>query len=106
VKAGVAHLADEFTRRLQAAQAQGQVADPRLAHIERLKLDNANLRQRLVDRDAKIEELTLLRTAALSHLAAQRDEIERLRRTQRAPTGIVREVPTRPRLVPGPADQP
>ncbi|GIH19604.1 hypothetical protein [Rugosimonospora africana] len=47
--------------------------------ITGLEADNAALRERLADRDTTIAELTAFRTAAVSQLAVQHDEILRLR---------------------------
>lgn len=74
------HLKDEFERRLAALRAGGTAPDPRDAQIARLKADNNELRHKLADRDAAIRDLEQLRTLALSRIAAQHDEISRLRR--------------------------
>ncbi|MFE1317727.1 hypothetical protein [Kitasatospora phosalacinea] len=85
------HLANEFERRLRARQDAGEVTDPRVAQIERLKAENAQLRSRVADRDTRLAELTAFREMAISRLAAQHDEIEQLRR-QAASTGNVRHL--------------
>jgi chromosome segregation ATPase len=72
------HVKDDFERRLAHARAAGQVTDPRDAQITRLKDDIQALRQRLADRDATITELTEFKASALSRLAAQHDELQRL----------------------------
>lgn len=74
------HLAEEFTARLQALQDVGEIVDPRAAQIERLRAQNTEFRERIIARDEKIAQLTEFRTLAISRLAAQHDEIERLRR--------------------------
>ncbi|MFJ3725368.1 hypothetical protein ACIPYQ_22730 [Streptomyces sp. NPDC090045] len=74
------HLAEEFERRRQALVDAGDVIDPRDAQLERLKAENASLRERLAARNETINELTEFRTRAVSQLAAQHAEIERLRR--------------------------
>lgn len=74
------HLKDEFERRLATLRAGGNAPDPRDAQIARLKSDNDQLRQKLADHDAAIRDLEQFRTLALSRLAAQHDEISRLRR--------------------------
>ena len=84
------HLAEEFERRLSALQATGELPDPRDAQIARLKTGNARLRERLAEHDTAIEELTTFKTLAISRLAAQHQEIERLRRKQ--PLAPVREL--------------
>ncbi|WP_327127903.1 hypothetical protein [Streptomyces sp. NBC_01727] len=66
--------------------------DPRIARIERLKAQNAELEERIVTRDQQLAPLTEFRTLLISRLAAQRDEIERLRRLV-AHIGIVRQLP-------------
>ncbi|MGA5442209.1 hypothetical protein ACPCKW_22190 [Streptomyces griseoincarnatus] len=86
------HLAEEFERRVKQLQGAGEIVDPRAAQIERLKRHNAELKERLTKRDAKIAELTEFQTLAISRLAAQHEEIERLR-TQLALGGNVRSLP-------------
>jgi len=76
-----APLREDFERRVQALHATGQHADPRDAQIARLASKLTTLTTRLADRDSTIAELTAFKTAALSRLAAQHDEITRLRRT-------------------------
>ncbi|WP_037886358.1 hypothetical protein [Streptomyces sp. NRRL S-646] len=73
------HLAEEFERRLEALREAGTIPDPRVAHIERLKNANADLQRRLNARDSEIEELKALKQLALSRIAAQQLEIQRLR---------------------------
>ena len=74
------HLKEEFERRLAAAHASGTALDPRDAQVTRLKAQIDDLRQKLADRDATIRDLGQFRELALSRLAAQHDEITRLRR--------------------------
>jgi hypothetical protein len=74
------HLAAEFERRLREMRDAGQIPDPRAAQIDRLKKDNTELRERVAARDTALAELTAFKTLALSRLAAQHDEIQRLRR--------------------------
>ncbi|MFD7862258.1 hypothetical protein [Streptomyces sp. NPDC059783] len=94
------HLAEEFERRLNELRDAGQIVDPRVAQIERLKVQNAELKERIVTRDEQIAQLTGFRTLAISRLAAQHDEIERLRR-QVADSGVVRRLPdTASRITP------
>ncbi|MET7519665.1 hypothetical protein ABZS88_41070 [Streptomyces sp. NPDC005480] len=73
------HLAEEFTARVQALQDAGEIVDPRAVQLERLKKQNAELTDRVARRDAEVARLTEFRTLAISRLAAQHDEIERLR---------------------------
>ena len=104
------HLADEFERRLKALQAAGEVVDPRAAHIERFKSDNATLKRRVAERDAELEALSEFKNAALSRLASQHEEIERHSRDHAGAS--VRDLSTRrrgviaPRLVNNRIDQP
>ncbi|MFD4233253.1 hypothetical protein [Streptomyces sp. NPDC058542] len=86
------HLAEEFERRLHQLRDAGEIVDPRIAQIERLKAQNAELKARIVTRDEQIAQLTEFRTLAISRLAAQHDEIERLRR-QVTDIGVVRQLP-------------
>ncbi len=88
-----AHLREEFEKRLEAMHAAGDLPDPRDAQISRLKNEVALLMQRIDRRDATITELTDLRTQALARLAAQHDEITRLRRDVRQAASI-RRLPT------------
>ena len=88
-----AHLRHEFEARLLTLHDAGTVPDPRLAQIARLKTETAALRQRLTERDETIAELAAFKTVALSRLAAQHDEIARLRAT--GPTSNVRRLPAR-----------
>lgn len=76
------HLAEEFHRRLRDLQASGHIPDPRDNQITRLTTDITDLRQRIKDRDTTIAELLAFKTRALSQLAAQYDEITRLRESQ------------------------
>jgi len=64
-----------------ARQAQGRGGDA--------------LRERIAERDVRIAALTELRTTAISRLAAQHDEILRLRQ-QLARYGNLRVLPTAP----------
>ncbi|MGW2542590.1 hypothetical protein ACWC5I_17360 [Kitasatospora sp. NPDC001574] len=74
------HLADEFTRRLAAQQDAGTAPDPRDMQVARLKTTNAELARRLRDKDEQLQELIGFKQLALSRIAAQHLEIERLRR--------------------------
>ena len=88
-------LKDDFEQRLAQARAAGQVADPRDAQVTRLKDEIQVLRQRLADRDTAIAELIEFKTRALSRLAAQHDELQRLRSHAACP-GNLRVLPSRP----------
>jgi DNA-binding transcriptional MocR family regulator len=73
------------------------VSDPRDAQITRLKQEIQTLKGRVGKRDQTIEELTDFKTQALARLAAQHDEITRLRTTlERQQT--VRELHPRTRI--------
>jgi hypothetical protein len=74
-----AALREEFEQRLRTLQQAGDTPDPRDAQIARLKRKIATLQQRLAIADASIGELSAFRTLALARLAAQHDELTRLR---------------------------
>lgn len=73
------HLADEFRRRLGALRDAGTIPDPRDAQITHLKTRIDAHRRRLAEQEKVIAELTAFRQQALSRLAAQHDELQRLR---------------------------
>ncbi|MFI6850495.1 hypothetical protein ACIBJD_38910 [Kitasatospora sp. NPDC050467] len=73
------HLREEFERRLQNLQEAGHIPDPREAQIERLRAEITKLKERLAKSEQAIDELADFRTQALSRLAAQHEEIARLR---------------------------
>lgn len=74
------HLKAEFEQRLAALRADGAAPDPRDAQVARLKQDNDELRQKLTSRDTALRDLEKFKALAVSRLAAQHDEITRLRR--------------------------
>ena len=82
------HLAEEFERRLAELRETGVIPDPRAAQIERLKEQVSGLKERLAARDEQIGGLTDFRERALSQIAAQRMEIERLRDALAAPSNV------------------
>ncbi|MFE6163152.1 hypothetical protein ACFQ7F_30040 [Streptomyces sp. NPDC056486] len=86
------HLAEEFERRLRTLREAGEVIDPRTAQIDRLKAKVTELKERLAQRDETIAELTTFKELALSRLAAQHDEIVRLRQ-QAAALSNIRRLP-------------
>jgi hypothetical protein len=89
-----AHLREEFETRLQARQQAGDIPDRRDAQITRLKDEITTLRQRLADRDTTIATLRDLKDQVLARLAAQHDEITRLRtQAKRAATVHLLPVP-------------
>nr|WSZ96782.1 hypothetical protein OH820_14915 [Streptomyces sp. NBC_00857] len=73
------HLRVEFERRLQALHQAGEIPDPREAQIIRLKAEITKLKDRLTQSEQTIDELTDFRSQALARLAAQHEEIVRLR---------------------------
>lgn len=74
------HLKVEFQRLLTGARESGLQPDPRLAQIEHLKGEVAELRARLGRNAALLADGEAFREFALSRLAAQHDEIVALRR--------------------------
>lgn len=86
------HLRTEFEQHLDELRDAGERPDPREAQVTRLKDEIARLKQRLTQSDATIGELAGFRSQALARLAAQHDEITRLRQDiQRAAS--VRRLP-------------
>jgi hypothetical protein len=73
------HLKDEFEQRLQRLTADEGRPDPRAAQIDRLQQTNAELRGRNADHRRELADATSFRTLAISRIAAQHDEIQRLR---------------------------
>jgi hypothetical protein len=91
------HLKEEFEKRLAALRAGGDAPDPRDAQITRLKAAGDELRHKLADRDAAIRDLEQFKALAVSRLAAQHDEITRLRRqANHTRAGNVRSLTPRP----------
>lgn len=76
-----AHLRVEFERRLRTLQQAGEQPDPRDAWITRLKNEITALKHRLTESTSTINELADFQTQALAQLAAQHEEITRLRAT-------------------------
>ena len=93
-----AHLRAEFEHRLRQLQDTGQKPDPRTAQIERLKAEADKLRTSLARANSTIEELTDFRTQALARLAAQHDEILRLR-TAAPSANVARLTATRQKVI-------
>jgi hypothetical protein len=96
-----AHLRTEFENRLQHLQQDGQTPDPKAAQIERMKTDIGKLKDRLSQADQRIGELTGFRSQALARLAAQHEEIVRLRQAA-SRTSRVTRLPHREPRHPGP----
>lgn len=88
----VARCAADPSRAARATLlAVGVVVDPRAAQIDRLKDEVTVLRGRVASRDEKIAELTEFKTMAVSRLAAQPEEMQRLRqllRDRHRPAGV------------------
>jgi CII-binding regulator of phage lambda lysogenization HflD len=76
-----AHLRADFERRLRTLQQAGEQPDPRDAQITRLTNEITTLKHRLAGSTSTIEELADFKASALARLAAQHDEITRLRAT-------------------------
>ncbi|MFI5593493.1 hypothetical protein ACIA5G_51290 [Amycolatopsis sp. NPDC051758] len=85
------HLKEEFERRRDQLREAGVIADPRDAQIDRLKEQVRQLKERLATKEQDNADLTAFRTQALSQLAAQHDEITRLR-TAVAGAGSIRNL--------------
>jgi len=85
-----AHLRTEFEHRLQHLQQAGQTPDPRAAQIDRMKTDIGKLKDRLSQADQRIGELADFRSQALAQLAAQHEEIVRLREAAAASRRVIR----------------
>jgi hypothetical protein len=73
------HLREEFEQRLKALQRDGEHPDPRDAQVHRLKTTIDTLQQRIAKYEQTTGELTTFQQQALSRLAAQHEEITRLR---------------------------
>jgi ABC-type transporter Mla subunit MlaD len=85
-------LRAEFEHRLQVLQQNGEQPDPRDAQIARLRNEITTLKERLTQSASTISELTGFQAQALARLAAQHDEIIRLRR-QASQAATVRRLP-------------
>jgi hypothetical protein len=85
-----AHLRTEFEQRLSELLDTGERPDPRDAQVTRLKDQIARLKERLARSDSTISELADFRSQALARLAAQHDEITRLRQEVRLAAGVRR----------------
>ena len=88
-----APLREDFERRVQAMHTAGDHPDPRDAQIARLAAQITALTQRLANRDTTLADLARFKTESLSRLAAQHEEITRLRRVG---PGNLRRLPDRP----------
>jgi hypothetical protein len=94
-----AHLRVEFEHRFQQLQHAGQTPDTKLAQIERLKADVDKLTDRLAQANSTIEQLSDFRTQALARLAAQHEEILRLRDVGARNANVTRLPPTRQEVI-------
>ena len=92
-----AHLRAEFEHRLEQLQQAGETPDPKAAQIERLKTEVEKLKRDVAQANSKIQELTDFRIQALSRIAAQHDEIRRLRTANDPAAGITRLPSNRPK---------
>lgn len=90
-----AHLREEFERRLQSLQQAGEVPDPREAQIARLKAEVKTLKERLATAEKTNEELSDFHAQALARLAAQHEEILRLREKADTASRVTRLPATR-----------
>jgi len=80
-------LKQQFEQQIAQAADGGQHIDPRDAQIAALKARNDRLQQRLDTAQSSTAELLEFQQLALSRLAAQHQEIMRLRAT-RTPAGV------------------
>lgn len=87
-----ARLREEFEQKLQDIQQAGEQPDPRDAQVTRLRNEISRLRERLAESAGTITELASFRTKALARLAAQHDEIARLRHDLQR-TATIRRLP-------------
>ncbi|WP_181722943.1 hypothetical protein [Nocardia gipuzkoensis] len=87
------HLKEEFEQRRDNLRTAGVITDPRDAQIERLKQQVEHLKKRVSVEEKRNAELATFRVQAVSRLAAQHDEIIRLR-SGPASGGAVRSLPT------------
>jgi hypothetical protein len=85
-----AHLRAEFEQKLAARRQGGDHPDPRDAQITRLKTENQALRQRITRSSQTHAQLTGLNNQALSRIAAQHQEITRLRGALERAAGVRR----------------
>ena len=89
------HLKAQFDQQRALLREAGIQPDPRQAQITRLQREVATLRERLSSKQAQIDELSTFRRTALSRIAAQHEEILRLR-TAASPAGHLTALPARP----------
>lgn len=80
----------QFEDRLKRLQNTGTTPDKKIAQVDRLKTENAKLRDRLTQAEQAIAELGDFRGQALARLAAQHGEIIRLRATADTSSRVAR----------------
>jgi len=90
------HLKTAFELRIRALATNGPLPDPRQDQITRLKAENAALRARIARLNTTICEHEQFRTLAASRLAAQHQEISRLRTLTASAAANVRVLHPRP----------
>lgn len=73
------HLKVEFDQRMNRLRDTNQQPDPREAQITRLKAENVHLKTRISELTQQVVELRADQTTAISQLAAQHEELLRLR---------------------------
>lgn len=74
----------------------GEIPDPREAQLSWLEAENTKLRERLAQSEQAVDELTDFRSQALARLAAQHEEIVRLRESAAGKAKIIRLPAPRP----------
>lgn len=94
-----AHLRTEFEHRIQQLQAARQAPDPKTAQIDRLKSEIDKLKNSLAQANSTIEQLSGFRSHALARLAAQHEEIQRLRAATNPSTNVTRLPMARQKLI-------
>jgi hypothetical protein len=87
-----AHLRSEFEQCLEELRHADERPDPRDAQVARLKDEITRLKEQAAQSDATISDLAGFRGQALARLAAQHDEITRLRQEVRLAADL-RRVP-------------
>lgn len=85
-----AHLRVEFERRLHVLEQKGDHPGRSEGQVARLKEEITGLKERLAQSAATIDALTDFRTRALAQLAAQYEEITRLRDSAAAVSRVSR----------------
>jgi hypothetical protein len=96
------HLKVEFEQRRSRQSADGTAVDARQEQIARLRTEADRLRERLTAHREELAELAAFGTRAVSQIAAQHDEILRLR-TQLTSSANVRALRPRTGLTESPS---